>query len=396
MFRESSLGAERWKNDFSRMKNETRMLRLRNENNLQDEIPLDVPFPCNVRGGRSPEVPKSVHRLRPGDVDVIASMGDSITVGLGLTSISILDLMMENRGIVAHIGGQETWWKYLTLPNILKEYNPKLIGYSYEDSISIDPGAELNVAEIGAMSIDMPYMAQHLVNKIKHDSRIDVNKHWKMISLLIGANDFCGNLCTVSCPWSILEDHRKNLVSSLRILRDNLPRTIVFVITPPHKELVASRRGRDNTWISYFYSMLFCPCMFALKYAHQRPIYYEVIERWQDMEEEISNYPEFNRNDFTVVFVPLLKGVSVPLDEDNLPDLSYFASDYFHFNQKGHALFAYNLWNNILEPIGSKSKTWNDVKHEKLLCPTSERPFLVTRENSENIFRDLKFERQFP
>ncbi|XP_043526156.1 phospholipase B1, membrane-associated-like isoform X2 [Frieseomelitta varia] len=345
-------------------------------------------FLANNYDGRSPEVPESVHRLRPGDIDVIAAMGDSIVVGLGLTSINFFDLMVENRGIVANIGGQETWRKYLTLPNILKEYNPKLIGYSYEDSISTEPGAGLNVAECGAMSKDMPYMAQHLVNKIKNDSRIDVNKHWKLITLMIGANDFCGNVCTASCPWSILEDHRKNLISALRILRDNLPRTIVFVLTPPNgKEIVASRRGTDTMWICYVYSMLFCPCMFGLKYADQRPIYYEIIERWQDMEEEITNYPEFNRNDFTAVFIPILKRSSIPLDENNLPDLSYLAYDYFHFNQKAHAIFANTLWNNIFEPVGNKSETLSDCnkKLDMLLCPTPERPFLATRENSRSI-----------
>ena len=73
-------------------------------------------------GGRSPEVPESVHRLRPGDIDVIAAIGDSIIVGLGLTATNILDLMVENRGIVANIGGQGTWREYLTLPNILKVF----------------------------------------------------------------------------------------------------------------------------------------------------------------------------------------------------------------------------------------------------------------------------------
>ncbi|KAK9299378.1 hypothetical protein QLX08_007614 [Tetragonisca angustula] len=344
-------------------------------------------FLMNNFGGRSPEVPESVHRLRPGDIDVIAAIGDSIIVGLGLTATNILDLMVENRGIVANIGGQGTWREYLTLPNILKEYNPKLIGYSYEDSIGTDPGAGLNVAETGAMSKDMPYMAHHLVNKIKTDSRIDVNKHWKLITFMIGANDFCGNVCTASCPWSILEDHRKNLITALRILRDNLPRTIVFFLTPPHlKEIVASRRGRETMWICYIYSMLFCPCMFGLKYADQRPIYYEVMDRWQDMEEEITNYPEFNRNDFTVVFIPTLKRSGIPLGEDNLPDLSYFAYDYFHFSQKSHAIFATILWNNILEPVGNKSESWNrDRKFNVFLCPTPERPFLATRENSESM-----------
>ena len=80
-------------------------------------------------GGRSPEVPESVHRLRPGDIDVIAAMGDSLTVGVGMTSTNILDLLTENRGLVAYIGGQENWRKYLTLPNILKVYfitNPRI------------------------------------------------------------------------------------------------------------------------------------------------------------------------------------------------------------------------------------------------------------------------------
>ena len=60
--------------------------------------------------------------------------------------------------------------------------------------------------------------------------------------------------------------------------------------------------------------------------------------RWQDMEEEIINYPEFNTNDFTVVFLPLLKHLTLPLDKDGLVDLSYFAYDYFHFSQRLHAI----------------------------------------------------------
>ncbi|CAD1473038.1 unnamed protein product [Heterotrigona itama] len=339
---------------------------------------------ANNYDGRSAEVPESVHRLRPGDIDVIAAMGDSLIAGFGMTSVNILDLAVENRGIVATIGGQATWRKYLTLPNILKEYNPNLIGYAYDDSISIDPAAGLNVAETGAMSRDMPYMARHLVNKMRNDSSIDVNKHWKLITLMIGCNDFCGNMCTAPCPWSILKSHRNDLISALRILRDNLPRTLVFLATPPHmKEAVATRKGRDSMWTCYLSSMIFCPCMFASKYADQRSIYYEVIERWQYMEEEITNYPEFNTNDFTIVFVPVLKHTTIPLAEDNLVDLSYFANDYFHFNQRAHAIIANNLWNNMLEPIGNKSEACQFNTFEKFLCPTSERPFLVTRGNSE-------------
>ena len=70
--------------------------------------------------GRSPEVPKSVNRLRPGDIDVIAAMGDSLTAGVGVFASNPLHILIENRGVVALGGGQGTWREYLTLPNILK------------------------------------------------------------------------------------------------------------------------------------------------------------------------------------------------------------------------------------------------------------------------------------
>lgn len=71
-------------------------------------------------GGRSSEVPNSVHRLRPGDIDVIAAMGDSLTAGFGIFATNLMHIAVENRGVTASGGGQGTWREYLTLPNILK------------------------------------------------------------------------------------------------------------------------------------------------------------------------------------------------------------------------------------------------------------------------------------
>ncbi|XP_048269634.1 phospholipase B1, membrane-associated-like [Bombus terrestris] len=130
--------------------------------------------------GRSSKDPESVHHLKPGDIDVIAAMGDSLTIGAGVTSIYTFEVHIENRGIVGSIGGQGTWRQYLTLPNILKEFNPKLVGYSLGDALSTDPAAQLNVAEGGAMSRDITFMATYLVNKIKEDPRIDIKKHCKV------------------------------------------------------------------------------------------------------------------------------------------------------------------------------------------------------------------------
>lgn len=65
-------------------------------------------------------MPDSVHKLRPGDIDVIAAMGDSLTAAAGALATSITHIVIENRGISPSGGGQGTWREFLTLPNIIK------------------------------------------------------------------------------------------------------------------------------------------------------------------------------------------------------------------------------------------------------------------------------------
>lgn len=58
--------------------------------------------------------------------------------GNGGLATNVLQVNIENKGVSAMIGGQSTWRKYLTLPNILKEFNPNLYGYSLSDGYSTD------------------------------------------------------------------------------------------------------------------------------------------------------------------------------------------------------------------------------------------------------------------
>ncbi|KAF3422773.1 hypothetical protein E2986_11347, partial [Frieseomelitta varia] len=335
-------------------------------------------------GGRSSEVPKSVHRLRPGDIDVIAAMGDSTTVPTAVTAVNLLQLLVENRGISASIGGEETWRKYLTLPNILKEFNPKLIGYSLGDSVSTEPDAQFNVAETGAMSKDMPFMAQHLVEKIKSDPRIDVNKDWKLILLMIGCNDFCSNICIAPSPWSILKEHEIELINTLRILRDNLPRTFVALIVPPHMRAIAEHH-RQYLWPCSTMSIIECPCLFALQFQHGKLEYYEVIRRWQELDKEIASYPEFYRDDFIVEMLPVLINSIIPLAEDGYQDMSYLAVDCFHWSQKLIANYANGIWNNLLQPTDNRTNCLDGNIFKRFLCPTSENPYLTTHKNQQEI-----------
>lgn len=104
-----------------------------------------------------------MHQLRPGDIDVVGAIGDSLTAGNGAMATNILQVFIENKGVSWSIGGQGTWRKYLTasriliclerngfmvslfrfynyhfqIPNILKVFNPNLYGYSLSDGLSV-------------------------------------------------------------------------------------------------------------------------------------------------------------------------------------------------------------------------------------------------------------------
>ena len=48
-------------------------------------------FPCKYLD-KSYKKPKSVHKLRPGDIDIVAALGDSITSGTGALGKNLLEL----------------------------------------------------------------------------------------------------------------------------------------------------------------------------------------------------------------------------------------------------------------------------------------------------------------
>lgn len=121
-------------------------------NKVQQQFSNVTRFFCDVNGAgaRSKIVPKSVHMLRPGDIDIIGAIGDSLTAGNGVFALNVFQVLLEGRGASWSIGGQRTWRNFLTLPNILKEFNPKLYGYSVTDQgTSFQKSSRFNVAEPG-------------------------------------------------------------------------------------------------------------------------------------------------------------------------------------------------------------------------------------------------------
>lgn len=114
---------------------------------------------------------KLINLFSPKDIDIIAAVGDSLTSATAANSVGLWEVLVENRGLSWCIGGQETWRSHLTLPNILKEFNPNLFGYSLSDSYNVHQSAQFNTAENIATTSDMPYNSRKLMDRIKLDSR---------------------------------------------------------------------------------------------------------------------------------------------------------------------------------------------------------------------------------
>ncbi|EEB19895.1 phospholipase B, plb1, putative [Pediculus humanus corporis] len=356
------------------------LLRAARQHKLQPLISENVPFPCDVTNGRSPKRPISVHELRPGDIDVIGSLGDSLTAGNGVFATNIFEVATENRGATAYIGGQSNWREFLTLPNILKEFNPNLIGYSLGDGLGHHPVAEFNVAEPAAMSGDLPFMVKELVRRIKLDRRVDIKNDWKLINIFIGANDFCLNFCYLSLDAfkNSAETHRRQLMMTTTNYQKFL---LIFILgLDLLYDLKSLPRYCDTV------HLVECPCLFGI--SRKRISYKENIEmqnKWRNVQIQIANDERYKKkNDFSVVTQTFALKLDFPKIRQDVADASYLSPDCFHLSQKGNARSISSCQrhlDNMLEPVGNKSINWRDT-FTRFLCPTEKHPYIFTYKNS--------------
>lgn len=90
-------------------------------------------------------------------------------------------------------------------------------------------------------------MADTLIARMRSHPQINLEKDWKvsdyrcfkrtrypfacqMVTIFIGAMDFCFHMCFRDDPTDILDEHREHLTIALEKLQKHLPRTIVNVV----------------------------------------------------------------------------------------------------------------------------------------------------------------------
>ncbi|XP_046808138.1 phospholipase B1, membrane-associated [Lucilia cuprina] len=351
------------------------------EGKVQPKIGTDVPFPCGTNNSRSLEPPTSVHRLRPGDIDIIGALGDSITAGTAMMSKTLLQLFIEFRGQTVLGGGLKDWRTFLTLPNILKVFNPNLYGYSVANTLGKFREARFNPAEPFAITQDMPHMAEVLVKRMQTDPKVDMLRHWKMISIFIGANDICNDMCSYDKIEDFFENHRRDLHRTLTILKENIPRLIVNVISIPDIDTtIRLMKGIPAQCVTLHKASCRCVISDSLNSKQLKEIRHN-IKRFQEIDAEVTSLPEFQLEDFAAVPRALAVNKTLRTLKDGRTDLRFFAIDCFHFSQYGNAAFTNMLWNDMLQV---KSEPYSTLLRpfEIFNCPSEELPYISTLANT--------------
>ncbi|XP_030575099.1 phospholipase B1, membrane-associated [Archocentrus centrarchus] len=350
-------------------------------------LALGTEIPCTDRSP-SPTTPTSVHELKPGDIKVVAAVGDSLTAanGVGAKSNNILLLLNEYRGLSWSIGGDENITTVTTLANILREFNPSLTGFSKGISGADTPAAFLNQAVPGAKSGDMVQQARILVDKMKSDSRIDFYNDWKVITMFVGGNDIC-DYCTDSTFFSPRNvAHR--ISEALDLLHREVPRAVVNLVELFDIRVLRDLHKDKSLGCPTWFVNLICSCVLKPKDGSSELQKLDEYNRgYQVAMRQLIDSGRYDTHDnFTVVLQPFFRELSLPRLEDGRPDRSYFAPDCFHLSQKSHTLMARGLWNNMLEPLGNKTYAKNFTAGIDLMCPSETIPFIRTAVNSNYTF----------
>ncbi|GMS94919.1 hypothetical protein PENTCL1PPCAC_17094, partial [Pristionchus entomophagus] len=337
---------------------------------------------------KSASVPQSVHSLRFANINVIGAIGDSLTAGNGAEARNENDvqaLHKQFRGLVFSVGGDMDLDRHITLANILKKFNPKLFGFSKKSGPANDwASAQLNVAVPGATAVNLTDQVKDLIQKIKdHPDKVDIAKNWKLIHILIGGNDFCASCDNPEEESPYL--FGKGIKEAIQILKENLPRTIV-VITGMIDMTVLREMG-ERTPRCAAYHRLNCVLVFKNFTTGQLR---GICNEYMPKEDEIQKSGIFDTSDeFTVIVQPFFEKYDrAPFLPNGNEDLPFFAPDCFHFSQYGHSVVGKSLWNNLLEPLGSKSKYVNltDLS-SPLNCPDPSCPFIRTTKNSQDCVK---------
>jgi len=352
----------------------------RSDNEALIEDFAEVPFTC-PHLPPSDSIPTSVHTLRPSDVNFVGALGDSITAGNGVRAKELYQVFVfANRGESFSVGGEKSLDEgAITLTNILKKYNKDVGGGSYCARSRTHAYSGLNVAVPGAVSRGLLSQARELIFKFAEDLDVFYDS-WKVVTLLIGGNDMCQH-CQLAIGGNFTaENYRDGIKAALDLMHAHLPRTFVNVVAMATVGVVKDLKHPGNEAQCESLHAIECPCALSNTTEEMKSLQMEYFNLTNAL---IASGVYDTRRDFTVVMQPYLVEQEPFLMNSTHYDMSFFAPDCFHPGVKTHQAFAIQLWNSMLTKVGSKPLKHDESEPVEYLCPTEEKPYFYTSQNSQ-------------
>ncbi|KAK3108324.1 hypothetical protein FSP39_005629, partial [Pinctada imbricata] len=317
-------------------------------------------FTCHQLFPHNNHIAKTVHDLHPGDIRIVAALGDSLTAGNGILATNIIGDFIEYRGHSWSIGGDGDLNTVITLPNILKKFGQYLWGYSLGTGGVSSNNARLNLAEPGHVSSNMPQQADNLIKKLKTDQHVRYQDDWKVITVFIGGNDLC-DYCNDQNLYSPA-NYAMHIRDALDKLHAEVPKAFVNLVNIFD---IAPIAAMDGGFICNLAHNIVCDC--GHNKANMQMLGNVAIQYQNELEKLVLSGRYDTRDDFTVVLQPFFTNTAPPLNNRGAIDLSFFSPDCFHFSEKGQFAAGLSLWNNMMEPPAYKKKEWH--LYSNFHCP---------------------------
>jgi len=225
---------------------------------------------------------------------------------------------------------------------------------------------DYNAAKSGAMVVDMvSKQVAYLITQVNVDPNVNVQTDWKVLTIMIGANDLCAS-CTFNLPYLSPDDYQNNLMATLERVRTSLPRTFVnlvggFNVSQAYDLSLETNRCHNisRPWF------IECDCIFQPENGFIRETIDAAVAEFNARAQIVASYYQRKAYDnFAVVFQPFATNTYI----SELPTTFLSHLDCFHPSKTGMQAMAVALWNNMLTP--SISKQTNLVMTDAPICPT--------------------------
>ncbi|TNN47514.1 Phospholipase B1, membrane-associated [Liparis tanakae] len=266
---------------------------------------------------------------------------------IGANATTVLGIPIEFRHVSWSIGGHGSFQHVVTLANIIKLFNPELLGAAAGRTVH---GVQAHISETGFNlavtghnTFNLPSQTRHLIDTLRAYEGLNFDEDWKLLTILMGMNDIC-DYCKDKALFSA-DNFIHYITVAIEMLMNEVPRMIVNIVQIlPMQTLREVQKPTPGCLLQ----RSFCSCL--IEPAAASPELQELVEVNLDFQRRLElllHSRRFFKDDFAVVLQPFMKHADPP----RLP----------------------------FQPEGEKQMVSSFSEPISLVCPPREHPYIFTR-----------------